>query len=129
MRKKKHSVSDSTLMRLWRQAVLAYWNYTDPLSGDYDPTGETLQCHHIVKRKHFVLRWDYRNGVPLTIESHQRAHTASGHAELWDKVDSEYLERFEGYLKKDYLQSLGINDDEFRLLMKDELKAVIEARV
>lgn len=129
-KKKKKSVSDSKLMGLWRQAVLAHWNYTDPLSGTYDPTGESLQCHHLVKRRHLLLRWDYRNGVPLTVESHQRAHTLGGSNELLKHIGmqtQEYLEHMERYTAKEWFQEKGITDNEFREMKRDELQAVVSA--
>jgi len=125
MPKKRRAVSDSRLMALWRRAVLAYWRYTDPISGKYDPTGEVLQCHHIVPRRHFLLRWDYRNGVPLTVESHQLAHTGKGRALLREVADTEYLDELEGWTKKDFLALIGATEDEFRLNKKAELEEVI----
>lgn len=123
---KKKAVSDSRLMSLWRKAVLAKWNYTDPLSGHCDPSGESLQCHHVVKRRHFLTRWDPENGVPLTVESHQLAHTGAGAARLRELVKAEYLDAMEGTLKKDYLQEMGISEDDFRRSMRDKLLAVID---
>jgi len=123
-RKRKKSVSDSRLMKAWRLAVLAHWNYTDPISGRYDPSGESLQCHHIVGRRHLLLRWDYRNGIPLTIESHQYAHTGAGNAEVRELVDADYLDSMERYTARDYFTEHGINDNEWRLLKLEELKGV-----
>lgn len=128
MAKKKKSVSDSRLMSLWRQAVLKHWNYTDPLSGHCDPSGESLQCHHLVKRRHLLLRWDYRNGVPLTVESHMRAHTMGGASELLKHVGiqtQEYLEEMERHTAKAWFAEKGITDAEFRLAKKAELEGVI----
>ena len=126
MPKKKHSVSDSRLMGLWRKAVLAYWNYTDPISGVCSPSGEGLQCHHIVRRRHYVLRWDYRNGIPLTVESHSLAHTGAGGARIRGLVDCEYLDRMEGVLKKDWLDTIEMSEDTWRLDVRDTLLQVIE---
>ena len=120
------SVADSTLNALWRKAALAAWGYRDPLSNHCDPTGETLQCHHIIKRRNFVTRWDWKNGVPLTVESHQWAHTGAGHAKLWSLLDSEYLEEMEKWLKPDYLRHIGLSENEFRIQLRDRLKAVID---
>ena len=69
---KKKAVSDSTLTKLWRQAVLASWGHQDPISGTWGD--ENLECHHIIKRKHWVTRWDWKNGIPLTAESHRWMH-------------------------------------------------------
>jgi hypothetical protein len=124
----RKSVSDSKLNRLWRQAVLIKWRYTDPISGHRDPTGETLQCHHIIYRRHFVLRWDWRNGVPLTVESHQYVHTGAGAARLRELVNTEYLDIMEHYLKTDWLQLIAKTENEFRLELRDTLEEIIGGR-
>lgn len=113
-RRRTAGVSDSTLNKLWRQAMLVYWNYRDPVSGHYDPTGETLQCHHIVYRRHYLLRWDVRNGVPLTAESHYAVHHDIGaRRALEEKVNLAYLEDMGRKTKKDFLMEKGLSDAEF----------------
>ena len=126
MSKRKKSVSDSTLHRLWRRAVLAYWNYTDPIDGTYG--AENLECHHIVKRKHFVTRWDWRNGLPLSAKSHRwvHEHTVAANKILPELIDTTYLEEMERYIKPDFLAAHGWTEDEFRLHVKGELLKVIE---
>jgi hypothetical protein len=123
--KPRKAVSDSRLMQLWRQAVLMHWHYTDPLSWYRDPTGESLQCHHYIRRKHFLLRWDYRNGVPLTAQSHEYAHTKGGDAELKELLDTDYLHAMERWTKKQYLLEHGLSENEFRLRVKQELEQII----
>lgn len=118
--------ADSTLMSLWRRAVLSMWSHTDPLSGWCDLTGESLQCHHIIPRKHFVTRWDVLNGIPLTNESHQKAHTMAGRREIERLVNMDYLLEMERWFKKDYLLFHGISEREFRERKKEELRRVIE---
>lgn len=127
-KKKRKSVSDSRLMSLWRKAVLKHWNYTDPLSGHRDPSGESLQCHHIVGRRRFLTRFDYRNGIPLTVESHQTAHTGHGAAQVRKVIGEdtcEYLDDLERTTAKDYFVANGTNEDEYRLKMKAELEEII----
>lgn len=126
MSTKTKTVSDSTLSKLWRKAVLAYWGYRDPISGLCDPSGEILQCHHIVRRRRFVLRWDYRNGIPLTAESHAYAHTGAGGERVRELVNTKYLDEMEGWDKKSYFATHGITEGEFRLEKMAELRAVIE---
>lgn len=121
----RKSVSDSTLMKLWRQAVLIEWGYCDPLSGHCDPSGESLQCHHIVGRRHFLLRWDVENGVPLTVESHILAHKGEGRARLRAMVKADYLDSMERYTAKQWLHEHGMTENEFRLQKRDELQAII----
>ena len=115
-------------MKAWRLAVLAKWHYTDPISGHHDPTGETLQCHHIVGRRHLLLRWDYRNGIPLTVESHMYAHTGAGQAHIRSLVDADYLDEMERWTARDYFTDQGINDNEFRLSKHAELEEAIGGR-
>jgi hypothetical protein len=122
-------VSDSTLNKLWRQAVLAYWRYTDPVSHTVDTSGDSLQCHHIIPRRRYVTRWDYRNGLPLTAKSHKWMHEQPLEAAEWISAnvpDYEYLVKMGGRLKKEYLLSLGLTDAEFRQQIRDELKRIIE---
>ena len=125
--RKRKSVSDSRLMRLWREAVLVHWNYTDPIAKVYDPSGERLQCHHIIPRRHYLTRWDYLNGIPLTPESHAFAHTGSGAAKVRELVDAEYLDERERMLKKDWLRDNEMTDDEFRLMMLEGLQDIVES--
>jgi hypothetical protein len=126
MSAKTKTVSDSTLSKLWRKAVLAYWGYRDPISGLCDPTGGILQCHHVVYRRHFLLRWDYRNGIPLTVESHRYAHTGMGRARVRELVDYQYLDEMEQWDKKTWLATQSMTEGEFRLEKMAELKEVIE---
>jgi hypothetical protein len=108
--------------------VLVYWNYRDPVSGYYDPTGESLQCHHIVYRRHYLLRWDVRNGVPLTAGSHYAGHHDIGaRRALEEKVNLAYLEDMGRKTKKDFLMEKGLSDAEFRQLKKWELMQTIGA--
>lgn len=125
-RRRATGVSDTTLNKLWRQAVLAMWQYRDPISGVYDPSGESLQCHHIVYRRHYLLRWDVRNGVPLTAESHYKVHHDIGvRRALEEKVNLAYLEDMGKWTKKDYLLHHRLSDAEFRQLKKWELVQTI----
>ena len=125
----KKSVSDRYLMHLWRQAVLAHWGYRDPIAGVRDPTGYSLECHHIVKRRGYILRWDYKNGIPLTAETHRfiHNHPAKANRLLYEYVDYEYLAEWEGVRKNDYLLRNSMTDNEFRLKMKGYLKNVIDS--
>ena len=132
MGKKKHAISDSRLMNLWRKAVLINWNYTDPLypylhNGAQwrDTSGESLQCHHYVGRRKLLTRWSYKNGVPLTVESHQFAHTGRGNEILRSLMDVEWLDAMERITAKDYFAHKGMTDDEYRVLMMAELKGII----
>jgi len=119
--------SDSTLNKLWRRAVLHKWQ-RDPISGCAD--WERLQCHHFIRRKHYVTRWDWRNGIPLTAKSHAFAHTGAGGRMIAAILESvgflDDLFVLEFIMKKDYLQTRGMSDAEFRQAMKRELTRALD---
>jgi Formylmethanofuran dehydrogenase subunit B len=117
-------ISNDRLERLFRQAVLAYWG-CDPFDGTSDP--EQLQAHHVVPRRHWRLRWDYRNGIALSIASHNRAHSdIAFRRQIEELVDFDYLADMQRWTRKDWLFTHGISDDDFRAIMADELRMVIE---
>jgi hypothetical protein len=124
--KRPKGYADRTMMTLWRRAVLQHWGYRDPISGHYDPSGESLQCHHIASRRHWLLRYDWRNGIPLTVESHGFAHTGEGHDAIRALVDVDYLNTRERLRKKDYMMAHGVSEAEILRDIKDELIGKIE---
>jgi hypothetical protein len=76
-------MSDSHLNKLWRQAVLKTWENTCVMCGQKD-LPENLECHHYVKRRVKVLKYDWRNGFPLHSHKgcHREAHTKGGERKL-----------------------------------------------
>ena len=132
----KRSVSDSYLMKLWRRAVLINFNNTCPICGHQG--AEDLQCHHVVFRRHAILRYDWRNGIPLCNvyhvgnqrfggkTCHQYGHTRSGEQAIRNHVDMAYLERMELLQIKDYILTAGMSRNEFLTKMADDLKKKIE---
>jgi len=119
-------LSDNRLQRLWRQAVLRVWLY-DPFTGEGDH--ERLECHHVVLRRFWFTRHDWRNGIPLSRESHLKVH-AYGGQRLIDRVltpaHREYLDRAAVVRKEEYLPRVGMSDVEFLTMRKRELERVIE---
>jgi hypothetical protein len=124
--KRPHGYGDRYMLDLWRQAVLRRWNYTDPISGHVDPSGESLQCHHIVGRRHWLLRYDARNGIPLTVESHQYAHTGEGRERVRSLVDSRYLDMRERLRKHDYMTTHCLSEREVLEQIKNDLLLIIK---
>ena len=124
----KKSVSDGYLNQLWRKAVLAKWGYTCPYCGQTDI--DVIECHHIVKRRNKILRWDVRNAVPgCKYSCHQYYHTHAGQRWIEEQLDEEtlaYLDEHENMTYKDYLQKKCLTDSEFRLIMLAELKEIIK---
>ena len=124
---KKKSVSDGYLNKLWRQAVLTKWEYSCPYCGNTDI--DTIQCHHIIKRRNVILRWDVKNGIPgCTCPCHQYYHTKAGHRWIEEQLDEQtimHLDTYENMTYKNYLQKNCLTDNEYRLIMLEELKMII----
>lgn len=110
-------------MTLWRYAVLAEHDCRCFICGH--PYIDELECHHVVKRSHRVLRWDWRNGVPLCAEHHRWAHTGQGRRDIEDRlgpVRRDYLYRRERVTIKDFLQLENISRNEFEQRIAEDLK-------
>ena len=58
---KTKGLSDSTLHALWRKAVRAQGQNRCIICGAWGQ----LECHHVIHRRYKLLRWDWRNGVPV----------------------------------------------------------------
>lgn len=125
-RKRPRGTSEGRLQSLWRRAVLRVWLY-DPFTGEGDH--DRLQCHHIIFRRYWFTRHDWRNGIPLTAESHARAHGLGGDILIYSVLTDahrEYLEAANRIRKADYLASHGMSEAEFLAHRRDELERVIE---
>ncbi len=57
-------MTDATMQKWWRKAVLACHGNTCVVCGLRRGHGE-LECHHIIKRRYLAARNDFRNGVPV----------------------------------------------------------------
>lgn len=128
-------ISDSYLFKLWRQAVLKLWGNRCAFCGN--PIIEDIECHHIVRRRHKVLRWDYRNGIPLCskkvnpkykLTCHQYGHTKLGESLIKEK-NKHYNDIIilEPKNYRDYLLQNAVNDNEFREFKFLELKTIIQS--
>lgn len=117
------------MQRAWRKAVLTAWMY-DPFTGE--PNHNRLQCHHIILRRYWYTRHDFRNGIPLTAESHLRAHSLGGETLIYSVLTDahrEYLENAARVRKADYLTRIGMSETEFLVYRRDELERVIDEDV
>lgn len=112
--------TDRTLQRWWRRAVIAIHGERCVLCGR-----QPVECHHIVKRRHMVLRHDPKNGVPLCVACHPVADTIDGRAAIEAQVDIEYLRDMEFTRLKDWLQSMGMTRTEFLAGELEELKRIV----
>lgn len=119
--KAKHppGLSDSTIEALWRRVVLKRGGYRCVVCG----RGGTLECHHVIKRRYKLLRWDYRNGVPVhTGDCHDTADKmGTGISPMW----AEYLLLQSRWTKKGYLLQSGQSDSEWRGSVRAELEAAL----
>lgn len=123
MSKKAKGLSDSTLEQAWREAVRAFWNERCVFCGET----RSLECHHIIRCKHYVTRWYWRNGVPVcSINNHHKyAHTKAGETRIREIIgEATWVElcQLEQQFIKDYLVKCGITDSEFRKKMLKELR-------
>ena len=78
MKKRESGTSPANLMKWWRKAVLAVWGDRCVWCGR-----KPVECHHIVRRGKAVLRYDWRNGIPLCATCHAEADTASGRRRVY----------------------------------------------
>jgi hypothetical protein len=130
MRKKRHKISDSRLTTLWSKAVKAKYK-SCPITGYRD----SLEAHHIIpngRQKRFALRWDIRNGVPLSSEAHRLLHDGDLSvikkllAYVDERGDTEHLMYLKHMLKNEFLSiHLGLSEDEYRKKVKEELEEII----
>ena len=119
------SYSDSTLNKKWRQAVLSWYG-----EGCIICQKQPVECHHIIKRRNKLLRWDYRNGVPLCKEHHEQSDSIYIRRLIEDKIGEDFCQyldemRMIGY--KQYILDYCINDKEFKQEKYEEMQEVINA--
>jgi len=129
-KKKERGLSDSNLLRLRREVVLKLFGNCCFFCGL--PKGQVeIEDHHIVKRKMFLLRFDWRNGLPVCkYGCHQNAETPWGK----HRID-EYLvnNNFLTYLQdrsgncKDFLVKSGMSKTEYKRFIYDDLKAKLQS--
>lgn len=115
-------LSESTLNKLWSDAV--------KVSGRCERCGnrDGLQAHHVIKRRYKTTKWNPLNGICLCPECHKWVHeTIAGRSWELQQVDLEYLDSF-GKNSKQYFIDRGISEDEFKRLMKDMCKAVVDGK-
>jgi ankyrin repeat protein len=112
--------SDSTLMSWWRKAVKAVQGESCVLCG-----ATPVECHHIIKRRKKLTRYDWRNGLPLCPGCHSLSDTIRGREAIAEHVDMDYLRDHDGVILKEWLASHGMTEQEFLQAELDELKDVV----
>ena len=116
-------MTDKYLLSLWSKAVLTS-------KGEYCYNPECGQpahsCHHIIRRKHKLTRYDVRNGLPLCSECHRDVQNrAVSDMDMIPEADRKWLREAAGIMIKDYLVKLGMTDKEFCEIAADNLKRII----
>jgi len=117
---------EANMMRLWRAAVRKKNGNRCFLCGKSDQ-GQ-LQCHHIVHCRNMILRYDYRNGVPVCDHPcHSKIDSIAGRERLVDARphDIIHITEFETMTLKDYLHMNGIYKSEFLNEKKKELQRIL----
>jgi hypothetical protein len=128
-------LSDSNLNQMWRKAVLKkFGNKCFFCSASAD--SQVVECHHVVKRKTFLLRYDWRNGIPcckwvhfgnkhFKMPCHAFAEVPAG-----KHLINAHIAPFRDYLtdragqSKQWLTEKGMTKNEFKALMYEELRGL-----
>lgn len=119
-------LSESTMHRLWRKAVLVNHSHRCAFCGM--PGDENLECHHIVKRRKLLTRWDWKNGIALCHDCHKIAHTAAGAYKIGLKHPHfRYLTEMENLISKDVFVRMETNVTEWYLKQAEEMREIIKA--
>jgi len=129
---KFRGLSEGNLNRLWRKVVLEIFGGKCFFCGAHH-TEQEIECHHTVKRKNFLLRYNWRNGIPsckwvhgknghLKMSCHQFAETPEG-----KHIIDVYQARFRDYLTarsgvaKQWFVEHGITKRDYLIEMYNDL--------
>ncbi|MFA5307723.1 MAG: hypothetical protein WC365_09800 [Candidatus Babeliales bacterium] len=123
--KKRDGLSDSNLLKLRREAVHKHFNDCCFFCGQHK-SQVPLEDHHLVKRKNFLLRYDWRNGLLVCkYVCHNYAETPTGKAKIASYLKDadllDYLQERSGQCK-DWFVSHGISRKDFMSQMYEDLK-------
>jgi len=122
----------SRYLETWfRKTVLGMWGNKCVFT--FNSNIAELEVHHIIPRNRRILKYDWRNGIPLSVSTnprylikgmtaHQYAGTLQGENKIrlliggiiWDYLCHQELINY-----KDFLVQRGLTDNEFR---KNELE-------
>ena len=112
--------SESTMSKWWRLAVLEVCGNRCAVCGK---AGQ-LECHHVVRRRKLLTRWDWRNGIALCVECHRKLHDGSlaVRHEVMLKVSHEHLDAMTRWISADYFTANGITMAEWYSRQMEENK-------
>lgn len=129
-------ISESNLNLLFRKAVLKLFGNRCFFCKKHLFFAE-IEVHHTVKRRNFLLRYNWRNGIPvckwihsenehMRMSCHHYAETPAGKAKI-----AEYQAPFLDYLTdrsgqaKQWLVEHGMTKNEYKASMLKELKEIL----
>ena len=120
----KKRLSESRMHQLWRRAVLVKAGHRCAFCGQ--PGDCELECHHIVRRRKLLTRWDWMNGIALCRDCHRIGHTKLGEMKIM-KVHPhyDYLVERENLISKDVFVDLQINDNGWYHRQAEEMRDII----
>jgi hypothetical protein len=124
-KRKRKVLSDRYMGMLWRKAVLSLFGNRCIICNNMNIP--ELECHHIVKRRKKVLKYEIKNGVPVCKHGcHSKIDSLEGLEFLKDYIDFEYLKKYENVVFKQYLTDRGMTENEFLQEKAAELKEYIK---
>ena len=121
----KRGVTDRTMQRWWRRAVLVKNFHRCAVCGQVKPS-ESLECHHLIRRRYRVTRHDWRNGVPVCAgECHSIADRTSAELIAQSRHRDYLVARKQiGTIKK-YLSSQKMSLQQFDAATLEKLKEIV----
>lgn len=132
-KKRKKSKPEPYESQLWRKAVKAFHGDRCVFIGDDEiECDNIIECHHIIPRRDGLLKYDYKNGIPLCKGHHSIAQTIQGREMIRNFIGEDqwqYLKKMELYPKKQYLQDNRLSEKEFLLKKREELKSIISGKI
>lgn len=117
-------LSESTMLKLHRESIRKLFNYRCFFCGS---STNALEAHHIVKRKNFLLRYNWRNGILVCkYVCHAHAETPEGKHLINEQIAPyrDYLQERSGQAK-DWLVKRGMTKTEYLQEMKEELENIL----
>ena len=115
--------SESKMQRLWSKTVLAVHNHRCAFCGQ--PGDDNLECHHIIRRRKLLTRWDWKNGIALCHNCHKIAHEMSGQIKIsMQHPYWEYLFECEYLISKDVFAKSGMTAADWYEMQAEEMAEV-----
>lgn len=81
--------------------------------------------HHYYSRRHYLLRWDLKNIIPLTYQEHQDLHAGLWELNIKNPFRKQYLDNMVNKDFKDYLLEHGMTREDFIKERNLELRRIL----